>query len=96
MIAIVSHCISFEELFDHEMTFQVVLNSRNECNTSCKEHQTTKTFKQWPQRLSDVALFISETFSHASKQLKIKKVSRLNRRVKLIQMEFQKSFGLIM
>ena len=47
MIAIVSHCISFEELFDHEMTFQVVLNSRNECNTSCKEHQTTKTFKQW-------------------------------------------------
>ena len=68
MIAIVSHCISFEELFDHEMTFQVVLNSRNECNTSCKEHQTTKTFKQWPQRLSDVALFISETFSHASKQ----------------------------
>ena len=78
------------------MTFQVVLNSRNECNTSCKEHQTTKTFKQWPQKLSDVALFISETFSHASKQLKIKKVSRLNRRVKLIQMEFQKSFGLIM
>ena len=68
MIAIVSHCISFEELFDHEMTFQVVLHSRNECNTSCKEHQTTKTFKQWPQRLSDVALFISETFSHASKQ----------------------------
>ena len=66
--AIVSHCIRFEELFDHEMTFQVVLNSRNECNTSCKEHQTTKTFKQWPQRLSDVALFISETFSHASKQ----------------------------
>ena len=60
--------ISFEELFDHEMTFQVVLNWRNECNTSCKEHQTTKTFKQWTQRLSDVALFISETFSHASKQ----------------------------
>ena len=78
------------------MTFQVVLNSRNECNTSCKEHQTTKTFKQWPQKLSDVALFISETFSHASKQLKIKKVSRLNRRVKIIQMQFQECFGLIM
>ena len=78
------------------MTFQVVLNSRNECNTSCKEHQTTKTFKQWSQNLFDVALFISETFSHASKQWKITKVSRLNRRVKIIQMQFQKSFGPIM
>ena len=76
------------------MTFQVVLNSRNECNTSCKEHQTTKTFKQWPQKLSDVATFISETFYHASKQWK--KVSRLNRRVKIIQMQFQECFGLIM
>ena len=79
MIAIVCHCISFEELFDHEMTFQVVLNSRNECNTSCKEHQTTKTFKQWPQRLSDLALFISENFFSRFE----KKVSRLNRRVKI-------------